>query len=141
MFTTSSLQLLALTRQHVVGDLLARYCNPVSVRTEGYVSNWQRGSVQDLLKLVAVECVFAHCAILGPGYEEAALRPRQYFLCHLNSSTYTSYDGCVVFLAVVHSDRLIVGSGAEYATVVVDPSGYELLSVRCVGKIGCARSI
>jgi hypothetical protein len=83
MFTTSSLQLLALTRQHVVGDLLARYCNPVSVRTEGYVSNWQRGSVQDLLKLVAVECVFAHCAILGPGYEEAALRPRQYFLCRL----------------------------------------------------------
>jgi hypothetical protein len=57
------------------------------------------------------------------------------------SSTYTSYDGCVVFLAIVHRDWFIVGSGAKYAAIVVDAGGYEFLSVRCVGKIGCARSI
>jgi hypothetical protein len=54
---------------------------------------------------------------------------------------YTSYNGCIVFLTVVHCDGFIVGPGAEYATIVVDSGGYEFLSVRCVGKIGCARSI
>jgi hypothetical protein len=54
---------------------------------------------------------------------------------------YTSYDGCVVFLTVVHGDGFIVGPGTEYATIVVDSGRHEFLSVRCVGKIGCARSI
>jgi hypothetical protein len=80
ILTTSSLEPLALAGQGVLGDLLARYSDPVSVWTQSHVSNWQRGPFEDLLKLVAIECVFAHCAILGPGNEEAVLRLHQYSL-------------------------------------------------------------
>jgi hypothetical protein len=55
--------------------------------------------------------------------------------------TYTSHDRSIVLLTVVHADWLIVRASCEHATVVVDSGRYEFLSIRCIGKVGCAGGI
>lgn len=61
--------------------------------------------------------------------------------CCREDCTYTSNDGRVILLAVVHCHGLLVGSGAEDAAVVVYACCHEFLSVWCICKIGCAGGV
>lgn len=122
-------------------NVLARDSNPLSVWAQSYIPYRQSGSVQYFLELVAVECVLAHCAILGSSDEEAVLRSPLAGFCIRCWHTYTSYYGCIVFLAIVYCHRLVVGSGTEHAAVVVNSGRNELLSVRCVCEVSCAGGV
>jgi hypothetical protein len=61
--------------------------------------------------------------------------------CMPSTYTYASNDCCIILLTIIHGNWLIVRASREYATVVVDSRRYELLSVWCISKVGCAGSI
>lgn len=58
----------------LVVNVLARDSNPLSVWTQCHISYGQSGSFQYFLEPITVECVLAHCTILGSRDEEAILR-------------------------------------------------------------------
>jgi hypothetical protein len=88
-------------------DLLACNGDPVSVWTQGNISDGQGGSVEYLFKLSTLDGVLAHCAVLRSSNEETILHAISVVLVP-KSFTYTRYDCRVVLLAVVDCVRFIV---------------------------------
>lgn len=61
--------------------------------------------------------------------------------CIPSTYTYAGNNCCIVLLTIIHCDWLIVRASGEHATVVVDSRRYELLSIWCIGEVGCAGGI
>jgi hypothetical protein len=90
-------------------DLLARDSNPVSIRAESHIAYGQCRSDKYLLKFVSLQRVFAHGTILRTGDKEAILTTGSVTAnSWVPSHTYTCDDCCIVLLAVIYCDRLVV---------------------------------
>ena len=71
-----------------------------------------------------------------PFYSHVRTTPLSMHCC-----TYSSHDCRIILLTVVDCDWFIVGPSAEDAAIVVDSGCNELLSIRRVGKVCCARGV